>query len=164
MKKSPGKGGTMSELFCDTYVVAGGRNSYIMLPCLATDRGLAERALQPTARRQCLVERDGFPAYQIRNRLAKSMRKRGDNMKALFGDLYMMFTEEAIKRCFTMPNVWLLNHNEQARKRRAAEENEENRLRKLDRKGFLLRRQCEARTANRSVANITREARELARS
>ena len=163
MHRGSRRGGTTADLFCDTYVVAGGRHSYIMLSCLATDKGLAERVLQPTARKQCLVQHDGFPAYRIRNRLAKALRKRRDNIAALFGDLYMMFTEEAIKKCFTMPNIWLLNHNEHARRARATEESELNRLRKLDRVGFALRRQCEARTANKSATKFTRETRELSR-
>ena len=156
-------GHTLADRFCENYVRCGGRNSYILLPRLLVDKAMADadRLLQPCARRKNLVEFEGTPAYRIRNRLVVALRRHRNNIKALFAALYSMFTEEAIRELFTEPNIWILNHNEQARRIRTAEINEENRLRKIGKGPSAIHRECEARTANKSTAWAMRELREL---
>lgn len=155
---------TLSEQFCDTYVRLGGRVSYILMPKLLTDRALAERmpSLLNQGRPVNLVEFEGVPAYQIRHKFRRSLYRNGNNPIGLYGALESLFKEEAIKKLFTMPNVWLLNHNEVARKRRATEESVRNRERKLNPEGYRLRAQCANRTRNMSVSAAAREERELA--
>lgn len=155
---------SIADLFCDTYIVSEGCCSYIMLPSLLIDAsrgGQLAYILQPNAREQCLTEFEGVPAYRIRNRFAKSIRRKKNNVKAIFADLNLVFTDNAIKQCFTLPNIWLLNNNVQARIRRAKEVNIENRMRKIDPAGYALHKQVENRMSNKSVRQCTREEREM---
>lgn len=156
-------GPTVADRFCENYVRFGGRCSYILLPRLLVDKAMADadRILQPNSRRNNLVEFDGTPAYRVRNKLVVALRRHRNNIKALFAALYSLFTEEAIRELFTEPNIWVLNHNDQARKKRAAEINEANRLRKTGKGPSALHRECEVRTANKSTAWAMRELREL---
>ena len=155
---------TVASLFCDTYVARDGANAYILLPELLTDRALAETPgllFAKTARKCCFCEHDGIPAYRVRPKFVSALRKHGDNAKAIYNYLLYIFTESAVKRIFTMPNVWLLNHNAQAARLRATEECERNRLRKRDPAGFALHRQVSARVANRSASSAARDTRAL---
>lgn len=152
----------LAERFCDSYVVSGGKCSYIILREVdIRDCKARFRLLQPSARQQMLTEINGMAAYQIRNKMAAAIKERGDNAKAIFHDLIMIFTEEAIKRCFSDPNIWLLNHNAHAASKRAAEESEDNRRRKLDRGGFELHRQIMDATRNMSASAFVRFKRSL---
>lgn len=156
-------GHTLADRFCENYVRFGGRCSYILLPRLLVDKAMADadRILQPNARRDNLVEFEGTPAYRIRNKLVVALHRHRNNIKALFAALCQMFTEEAIRELFTEPNIWILNHNEQAWRLRTAEINEENRLRKLGKGPSELHRECKRRTANKSTVWALRELRDL---
>lgn len=154
---------TMADMFCETYVVEHG-GYLLMLPKLLEDTPVRDHArLFRGGRPQCLTEHEGIPAYKVRGRFVGALRRCGNNPRALYAELYRLFSEEAIKTLFTMPNVWVLRHNQEARRRRAEEVSNENRMKKLDRAGFALHRQCEARTANRTAGRAAREERELGR-
>ena len=154
---------TLASEFCDVYVVDATRCAYIMLPELLVKRGLAEALLAPTARPGNLVEFEGVPAYRIRRRFKNAILARGDSPTGLYGILEPIFTETAIRELFTTPNVWLVNHNERARKRREFEINEANRLRKKDPEGSALHLQCAYRTGNKSASAFAREQRALSK-
>lgn len=156
-------GPSISDLFCNNYVISEVRSSYILLPGI-TDEAMQEGKmpfLQHNARNGCLTKFDDTIAYRVRHRFVKSLRKRQDNVCALFADLHMIFTEDAIKRCFANPNVWLLNHNAHAKRLRATEEHAENRMRKLDPEGYALHMQVQNRTSNRSARQHAVEERGL---
>lgn len=155
---------TLADQFCETYVVAERGCSFILMPVLLTDRVLGENRqslLSPGARVDWLTEKDGVPAFRVRTKFHRSLRQHRDNARALFNALNYIFTESAIKRLFTMPNIWLANHNEQARKRNATEESALNHLKKVDPAGFALHAQCAARTRNTSVSIAARKERQL---
>lgn len=153
---------TLCGDFCDTYVVDGKIHSFLLLPKLLVDKYLAENIramLSPMGRAENLCEWEGTPAYRIRHKFHRAIRNRGNSATGLYGCLETIFKEEAIKAMF--PNVWLLNHNERARKRNAGETAERNRARKKDPEGFALRRQCESRMQNHSASWAAREERSL---
>lgn len=150
---------TLADQFCDTYLVEHEGEYLVMLP--KTERAIVAERLFTNGRTQCLREYEGIPAYKVRGRFVEAVRRAGDNPRALYAELYRLFTEEAIKSNFLMPNVWLAKHNDEARRKRAAEVSEENRARKRNPKGYALHRQCEARTANKSASQSVRETRNL---
>lgn len=152
---------TLASRFCDVYVADSPRCSYIMLPKLLTNRIQTEALLAPTARLKNLTEYDGVPAYKVRRRFKNAILARGDSPTGLYGILESIFTEVAIRGSFLDPNVWLLNHNERARKRREFEINEANRIRKKDPDGQALHVQCLFRTKNKSTTAFAREQRSL---
>lgn len=153
------KTSTISDLFCDTYIRVETQNCYIMLPALLTNRALARNPssiLAPTGLCSNLVEIEGIPAYRIRHKFHKTIRARGDSVIGLYGALSLVFTENAIKSLFTMPNVWLLNHNALAKKKRATEISELNHQRKVNPSGFRLHTECLDRTKNLSIDKTVR--------
>ena len=155
---------TVSDQFCENYVESDAVASYILLPGILVSREYAdhpERVLSTEGNRNRLVTRDGVPAYRIRHKFHKSMRFKGDHILGLYGDLAAIFTDAAIKELFISPNVWILNHNERARKRNATEEAAVNRARKLDPLGAALHTECASRTRNSSVSAATRYERKL---
>ena len=154
---------TLCDEFCDVYVVDGRANSFILLPRLLVDKKLAyDKAalLSPMGKVENFCECDGTPAYRIRHKFHRSIRVRGNSPTGLYGCLETFFTEAAIKAIF--PDVWVMNHNERARKRNAGEEAARNHARKVDPHGFALHGQCAMRTRNLSVDRTTREERGLA--
>ena len=154
---------TLCDEFCDVYVVDGRVHSFILLPKLLVDRQLAENIrsmLMPGATPEHLCDCDGTPAYRIRHKFHRAIRRRGNSATGLYGALNTFFNEEAIRLMF--PDVWLKNHNELARKRNAGEESARNHARKIDPKGFALHGQCAMRTRNLSVDRTVREERGLA--
>lgn len=122
-----------------------------------------EELFVPSARKSCIVEIDGIPAYQIRHKFHRAIRRRGDSATGLYGILNCIFTENAIRENFTLPNVWLLNHNAIARKRNITEESRMNHLRKQDTEGFRLHSECRRETSNRSAIRVVRDIRALQR-
>lgn len=155
---------TIGELFCETYVESDAKASYILLPGILVSReyaGHPERVLGTQGTRKRLIARDGVPAYQIRHKFHKTLRFRGNQILGIYGDLAAIFTDAAIKELFKMPNIWLLNHNERARKRNATEEAAVNHARKLDPSGAALHTECVVRTRNSSVSAATRYERKL---
>ena len=154
---------TLCDEFCDSYIMDGGMHSFILLPKLLVDRRLAENIhsmLMPTANPEHLCSYEGTPAYRIRHKFHRSIRRRGDSPTGLYGAPNTFFSDRAIKELF--PNVWILNNNERARKRNAGEEAARNHARKVDPKGFALHGQCAMRTRNTSVYRSIREERGLA--
>lgn len=150
---------TLADQFCDTYLVEHEGEYLVMLP--RTERAIVAERLFTNGRTQCLREYEGVTAYKVRGRFVEAVRRAGDNPRALYAELARLFTEEAIMNNFLLPNVWLLRRNDEARRRRMAEISEKNRMRKLDREGYALHRQCVARTANKSASQSAREARGL---
>ena len=105
---------SISDLFCDTYVRISAQCSYILLPKLLTNKRLWEHPqflLSPTGKAKCLEEFEGVPAYRIRHKYRKAIRELGDSPTGLYGILNQLFSESAIKDLFSVPNVWVLNHN-----------------------------------------------------
>ena len=154
---------TLCDEFCDTYIIDGKVHSFILLPKLLVDRRLAENIrsmLMPSADPEHLCDYDGTPAYRIRHKFHRAIRRRGNSPTGLYGALNTFFSDGAIKELF--PDAWLLNNNERARKRNAFEESERNHARKVDPKGFALHGQCAMRTRNLSVDRSVREGRGLA--
>lgn len=157
---------TIAEQFCETYVIEQDKCAYILLPILRQDKDLAEGRiplLQPHANKGRMGKFEDVPAYKIRKRMAHTIRSRKNNVRAIFWDLYMIFSEEAIKRCFLMPNIWIMNHNENAHRARKTEVSIENHKRKIDPKGYKLLREIRMRTSNRSSSAYIRAERELSR-
>ena len=155
---------TISDLFCETYVESDAAASYILLPGILVSREYAdhpERVLGPEGNPKRLITRNGVPAYRIRHKLHNAMRFRGFHVMGLYGDLAAIFTDAAIKELFKSPDIWLLNHNERARKRNATEEAAVNHARKLDPSGAVLHTECASRTRNSSVSAATRYERKL---
>lgn len=162
--QKPGRN-TLCDRFCDTYIAEGKINSFILLPKLLVDKRLAENItnlLSPSGRAENLCDFDGTPSYRIRHKFHRTIRNRGNSATGLYGALECIFSEQAIKELFVEPNVWLLNHNERARKQNATEESRLNHAKKVDPKGFALRKQCERRMQNMSVVRMVREERMLA--
>lgn len=155
---------SISDLFCDTYVRISAQCSYILLPKLLTNKRLWEHPqflLSPTGKAKCLEEFEGVPAYRIRHKYRKAIREIGDSPTGLYGILNQLFSESAIKDLFSVPNVWVLNHNALAKKKQATERNLLNRMKKKDPKGFQLHGECVARTQNMSVKKTARKIRGL---
>jgi len=154
---------TLCDEFCDIYVVDGKVHSFILLPKLLVDRRLGENRvalLSPTGKVENFCDCDGTPAYRIRHKFHRAIRRRGNSPTGLYGALNTFFSDGAIKELF--PDAWLLNNNERARKRNAYEASERNHARKVDPKGFALHGQCALRTRNLSVDRSVREGRGLA--
>lgn len=155
---------TLSDLFCDTYIVSDGDSCYIQLPVVLTSSRYKDNidlVLTQDASRARLVWHDGVPAYKVRHKFAKAIRDRGDSALGLYGALNLIFTEDAIRELFTFPNVWLLNHNARAKKQNARETNEVNRDKKQNPKGYQLHCECRHRTRNLSVVQSAKEERKL---
>ena len=162
MKKS-----TISQLFCDTYIRKTPSCCYILLPTLKVNRRFGENPsliLAPQGKASNIVEFDGEYAYRIRHRFRRAILARRDNPIGLYGALNLVFTEDAIKMLFKVPDIWLLNHNRHVQKSRATEINRLNYARKRHREpeSLSLHNQCAARTNNTSVSRCMREMRYLA--
>ena len=145
-------------------LASAARVRQIQLAPLLTDKVLAANPasiLASSARRSSLVDFAGVPSYKIRTKFHRAILARGDNPLGLYGILEPVFTEAAIKSLFKVPDVWLLNHNARAKKRRAGEKCELNRLRRLDPAAAALHAQCVARLRNRSASAAMRDTNRL---
>lgn len=163
----PMKKSTISQLFCDTYIRETPSCCYILLPTLKVNRRFGENPsliLAPQGNASNIVEFDGEYAYRIRHRFRRDILARRNNPIGLYGALNLVFTEDAIKMLFKVPDIWLLNHNRRAQKSRATEINRLNYARKRQRgpESLALHNQCAARTNNTSVSRCMREMRYLA--
>jgi hypothetical protein len=158
---------TISDVFCDTYIEMDPnprRGGYISLAVILKDKYYHEDPNRLFVKNACpdVFERDGFPVHRVRTRFCIGLRKCGNSVCRLYNTLNQVFTEQAIKTLFQIPNVWLMNHNYLAKKRRAAEFNEENRLKKLSSKSDRkLHIGCVKATANRSATAHARYIRSL---
>lgn len=141
---------------------------FILLPILLKDKRLAENPKEfvftPNARHTEITDIEGCPAAWVRVKLIEHLRGLNDNVGGIIMQLRYLFTEDVIKRCFTLPNIWLLNHNIVARKKATYEMQMRNHmLKRVPKEELRLHADVDRRMQNRSVSSATRELRDLQR-
>ena len=157
---------TVSDVFCDTYIEMDPdprRGGYVSIARILSDKRYHDnpKLLFVSNALPHVFERNGFPVHKVRTRFCQGLRKCGDNVCRLRNILNQVFTDEAIKFLFQMPNIWLLNNNYLAKKKAAHDLNEHNRQRKMDPKGSRLHAEVSRVTANRSASAHARYIRSL---
>jgi len=166
MKDIRNKRQTLSDVFCDTYIEMDPdprRGGYISIARILSNKQYSDNPKLLFVQNAIpnVFDRDGFPVHKVRTRFCYALRKCGDNVCRLKNTLNQVFTDDAIRFLFQVPNVWLLNNNYLAKKKAAHEISVLNHQRKMDPKGSKLRAEISRITSNRSATAHVRYIRSL---